>query len=317
MGYVATAKVLDQRLLHDIAGSWEGPFCMRSRQYNILYPVDFSDRCVLAARYVKAWVDRLGAALNTLHVVDANALGYPRELHGEFRYNELPHLMDKRTADLKHFSDQYFGKDIARSTVLTGGRWEEIEYFAKREKIDLIMLPRNHQSLLARILHDSLTATLLERCTASVWTTEHLDDARSSSVNGILCAVHFERDVTLEAQNHRILQTIRELATKFQAKVTFLRVIDGNEEREKSSAHLRTISGVEPWLTQARELLGQSAAFLRKIGNVVSAISDTADQVAADLVVVGRTRPGTIGFGVQGHILKIDQGIRCPVLSVW
>jgi nucleotide-binding universal stress UspA family protein len=225
--------------------------------------------------------------------------------------------MVKRTADLKHFSDHYFGKDIARSTVLSGHREEEIEHFAKRQKIDLIMMPRNHQSLLADILHNTLTATLLERCTASVWTTEHLDDARQPSVNSILCAVHFERDVTLEAQNHRILQIVQELATKFQARVTFLRVIDGNEEREKSSAHRGAISGAEPWLARAHELLGQSAAFLRKIGNVFSAISDTADQVSADLVVVGRTRPGTIGLGVQGNILKIDHVARRPVLSVW
>jgi nucleotide-binding universal stress UspA family protein len=290
---------------------------MMSRRYNILYPVDFSNRCVLSAHYVKVWVDRFGAALNTLHVVDADALGRPPELQDEFRYNELPHLMAKRTADLKHFSDHYFGKNIAHSTVLSGGRAEQIEYFVKREKIDLIMLPRNRQGPLARILHDSLTATLLERCTASVWTTEHLDDARPSSVNDILCAVHFERDMTLEAQNHRILQTVRELATRFQARVTFLRVIDGNEGREKSFAHLRAISGAEPWLAQARELLGDSAAFLRKTGNVVSAISETADQVAADLVVVGRTRPGTIGFGVQGHILEINHVVRRQVLSVW
>jgi nucleotide-binding universal stress UspA family protein len=290
---------------------------MISPQYNILYPVDFSNRCVLAARHVKKWVDRFGAVLNTLHVIDANALGRPPELHDEFRYNELPQLMVKRTADLMHFSDHYFGKNIARSTVLSGHREEEIEHFAKREKIDLIMMPRNHQSLLAGILHNTLTATLLERSTASVWTTEHLDDARPPSVDSILCAVHFERDVTLEAQNHRILQIVQELATKFQARVTFLRVIDGNEEREKSSAHRRRISGAEPWLAQAHELLGQSAAFLRKMGNVFSAISDTADQVSADLVVVGRTRPGTIGFGVQGNILKIDHVARRPVLSVW
>ena len=287
-------------------------------QCNILYPVDFSNRCVLAAHYVKAWVDRFGAALNTLHVVDANALGHRPGSSNGFLNQDISNLRLKRTADLKHFSDRHFGENLARPTVVTGGTAaEEIEYFAKRQKIDLIMLPRNHQSLLARILHDSLTATLLERCTASVWTTEHLDDARPSSVNSILCAVHFERDMTLEAQNHRILQTVRELATKFQARVTFLRVIDGNEEREKTSAHLRANSGAEPWLAQARELLGHSAAFIRKIGNVVSAISDTADQVTADLVVVGRTRPGTIGFGVQGHILKIDHVVRCRVFSVW
>jgi nucleotide-binding universal stress UspA family protein len=290
---------------------------MISQQCNILYPVDFSNRCVLAAHHVKTWVDRFGAALNTLHVVDANALGHRPGSTNGFLHKDIFNLRLKRAADLKHFSDRYFGENVARSTVLSGGREDQIEHFAKREKIDLIMLPRNHQSFLARIFHDSLTAMLLERCTASVWTTEYLDDARPSSVNSILSAVHFERDVTLEAQNRRILQTVRELATRFQARVTFLRVIDGNEEREKSSAHLRANSGAEPWLAQARELFGHSAAFIRKTGNVVGAISDTADQVAADLVVVGRTRHGTIGIGKQGHILKIDHVVRRPTLSVW
>ena len=278
---------------------------MISPQCNIVYPVDFSSRCVLAAHHVKTWVDRFRAALTTLHIIDAGALGPPAD------------LMAKRTADLRYFSDHYFGKNVVRSTVLSGRREEQIEHFAKQEKIDLIMLPRNHQNLSDRTLHDSLTATLLERSTASVWTTEHLGDARPSSVNSIVCAVHFERDVTLDAQNHRILQTVRELAATFQATVTFLRVIDREEELAKSSAHLQAISGEGPWLTQARELLGHSAAFLWKTGDVVTAINDTADQVAADLIVVGRTRPGTIGFGVQGNILKIDHIARRPVLSVW
>ena len=282
---------------------------MISKQCNILYPVDFSNRCVLAAHHVKTWVDRFGAALNTLHVVDADTL--------PLRYDKLVYLMAKRTADLEHFSDRYFGRNIARYTVLRGGRGEQIEHFAMREKVDLIMLPRNHQNVITRVLHDSLTATLLERCTASVWTTEYPGDARPSSVTNILCAVHFEQDVTLESQNHRILQTVRELAATFQATVTFLSVIDTEEELARSSAHLRAISGEEPWLAQARELLGHSATFLRKIGDVVTAINDTANQIAADLIVVGRTRPGTIGLGVQGNILKIDHVARRPVLSVW
>jgi nucleotide-binding universal stress UspA family protein len=264
---------------------------------------------VLAAHHVKTWVDRFGAALNTLHVIDRDAL--------PLRYDKLHYLMAKRTADLEHFSDHYFGKNIARYTVLRGDREEQIQHFATREKIDLIMLPRNHQNLLTRVLHDSLTATLLERCTASVWTTEYPGDARPSSVTSILCAVHFEEDVTLESQNQRILQTVRELAATFQAKITFLHVIDRAEELAKSSAHLRAISGEEPWLVQARELFGHSAAFLRTIGDVVTVINNTANQVAADLIVVGRTRPGTIGLGVQGNILKIDHVARRPVLSVW
>ena len=123
-------------------------------------------------------------------------------MHLRFYYDRLSDLLAKRTADLEHFSDHYFGRNIARYTVLRGGRGEKIQHFATREKIDLIMLPRNHQNLLDRMLHESLTATLLDRCTASVWTTEYTGDARPSSVNSILCAVHFGRDVRRASANH-------------------------------------------------------------------------------------------------------------------
>jgi len=290
---------------------------MTTPQYNILFPVDFSDRSVLAARHVKTWVDRFGAVLNTLHIVDPEVLGYSAELSDEFLSKDLPLLMVKRTADLKYFSDHYFGENVARQTVLSGGTADQIESFAKRENVDLIMLPRNHQNIASRVLRDSLTATILERCTASVWTTEHVELAESLSISSILCAVHFEEDVTLESQNSRILQNVKKLAAAFHAKVTCLRVIGKHEKTStKFSADLDTVSGVEPWLAQAREQLESSTEFIQKSGDVVTAISDTANEVDANLIVVGRSRPGTISLGVQIHVLKIDHAVRRPVLSI-
>jgi len=287
---------------------------MTTKTFNILFPVDFSERSVVAAQQVKIWVDRFGATLNTLHIVDANALGY----NAEFLDSDILNLIPKRTADLKYFSDHYFGENVARHTVISGGTADEIESFAKRENIDLIMLPRNHQNLGSRILEDSLADKLLERCPASVWTTEHVEDLSPSPVHNILCALHFEQDVTLDAQNHRILQIVQEIAATFLAKVTFLQVINGHaKESIESVADLRTIAEIEPWMAQVQELFGSSTEIVRKPGDIITEISDTAKQLAADLIVVGRTRPGTIGLGGQIHILKIDHAARCPVLSVW
>jgi len=138
------------------------------------------------------------------------------------------------------------------------------------------------------------------------------------SINSILCAVHFERDVTLEAQNYRILQNMLVLAKTFQARVTFLNVMDRREEdTTRGPATARHSSGIGPWRTQAREQFGNDAEFLQERGEVVSAITDVANRVAADLVVVGRTRPGTIGLGRQSRILKIDDAVSRPILSVW
>jgi nucleotide-binding universal stress UspA family protein len=280
----------------------------------ILFPVDFSNRCVLAARHVKTWAEKLSAVLNTLHVVDPEEVGYSDEQD----YNIISDLVVRRTADLKYFSDHYLGENVAQHTVVTGDARVQIESFAKQEKVDLIMLPRTHQSIGSRLLRDSLTATILENSTASLWTTEYLEAVNKLSVDRILCAVHFEQDLMLDSQNYRIVQKVLALAKVFRAKVTFLNVIDKQEEEtNRRSEDASSPSGIEPWFIQAREQFGNAAEFLRLKGDVISTITDIANQKAADLVVVGRTRPGTLGLGVQGRILEIDHAARRPILSVW
>jgi nucleotide-binding universal stress UspA family protein len=204
---------------------------MAAQLCRILFPVDFSNRCVLAARHVRTWADKLNAVLITLHVIEPEEFGNSPDWNHRFIYNELSNLVAKRTADLKYFSDHYFGENFAHDMVLSGSATAQIEFLAKREKVDLIMLPRNHQNIGSRLLRDSLTATILERSSASVWITEHVEAVDKLSVKSILCAVHFEQDLTLDSQNFRILQSVWELSKAFQAKVTFLNVMDKREQQ--------------------------------------------------------------------------------------
>jgi nucleotide-binding universal stress UspA family protein len=289
---------------------------MLSTKYKILYPVDFSKRSTLAAQQVKAWVEHFRAALDTLHIVANNASGPLTNSYDPALYQKQSRVVARRTADLKHFSDHYFGKNVARSVVLNGDRADQIQHFADREQADLIMLPRNHQRLIARIFHDSLTATLLEHCKASIWMTEHLENAIPSVPNNILCAVQFGPDATADAHNHRILQTVRDLVSSFQARVTFVH-ITGDKDTSESSPELRMKTLPMLWLEQARGLFGSSVKLLKTSGSIIAGIRDTAGQIGADLVVVGRMHPGALSFGRQSRILKIDHAVHCPVLSVW
>lgn len=289
---------------------------MLSTKYKILYPVDFSKRSTLATQQVKVWVEHFRAVLDTLHIVDNNTSGPLTNLHDPALYQEQSRVVSRRTADLKHFSDHYFGENVARAVVLNGNSADQIQHFADREQADLIMLPRNHQRLIARIFHDSLAATLLEHCRASIWMTEHLEDAIPSVPNNVLCAVQFGPDATVEAQNHRILQAVRNLVSGFQAHVTFVHVT-GDKNTSEPSTELQTKALPILWLEQARGLFGSSVKLLRTSGSVIAGIKETARQMGADLVVVGRMRPGALSFGRQSRILKIDHAVQCPVLSVW
>ena|ERR1700723_603165 len=289
---------------------------MASTQYKILYPVDFSKRSKLAALHVKVWVEHLRAALDTLHIVKTNVSGVLSRPYNSSVYHQLSQRLARCTADLRHFSDHYFGKYGARSVVLNGDAADQIQYFVDHEMVDLVMLPRNHQSGLARLFYDSLTATLLERCRASIWMTEHLDKESSPSVSNVLCALQLGQDATLDAQNQRIFHAVQRLVSSFQASVTFLHVTGDNNASE-SSNELQTEAGPGQWLAQARDLFGRSIRFLSTSGNVIAGIRDTASRIGADLIVVGRVRPGAITLGRQSRILRIDHAVRCPVLSVW
>lgn len=286
---------------------------MKSSDYKMLFPVDFSNRSVSAAQHVNFWRGHFGATLETVHIVDSQRYG-PRYDHSN--YSELSRVVARRTADLEHFCLHHFGKSAAQSVVLAGPRADQLERFVNHERIDLIMLPRNHQGFISKLFGDSIAAILLERCTASVWMTEHLEENCVVRVKKILCAMHFKQDSILDAQNFRILKTVQQLVLSFGADVTFLQVT-GNGKSRESWRPVETDAGSQSWLARAQDLLGGSIKLLRRPGNVISEIRDTADQIGADLVVVGRMRPEAISFGRQSRILKIDHAVRCPVLSVW
>ena len=286
---------------------------MSSSNYKMLFPVDFSSRSISAVEHVSHWHRHFGASLETVHIVD-NQRYESRYDHSI--YSELSRVVARRTADLEHFCLHQFGKDVAHAIVLAGSRADQLEYLINREQIDLIMLPRNHQNFISKFFGDSITAILLERCTASVWMTEHLEEHRAVTVNNVLCAMHFKQGPTLDAQNFRILEMVRQLVINFGAEVTFLQVTE-NAESGKSRSEAGTEAESQPWMAQARDLLGNSKKLLRRPGKVISGIRETADEIGADLVVVGRMRPEAISFGRQSRVLKIDHAVRCPVLSVW
>jgi nucleotide-binding universal stress UspA family protein len=282
-------------------------------RYKIIYPVDFSKRCTLATHHVRVWVEHFHAVLDTLHIVTNNTSG---PLYNPSFYKEESRLVARRTADLKHFSDHYFGNDMARSSVLTGDRANLIQHFADRSQADLIMLPRNRQTLISRLFHDSLTAQLLERCRSSIWMTEHLEEATPSVPSNVLCAVQLGHDATLDAQNQRIFHAVQKLVSNFQAEVTFLHVT-GDKNMSEPSTELQMKTGSMFWLEQARAFFGSSVKLLRTSGSIIAGIRETARRIGADLIVVGRVRPGAISLGRQSRLLKVDHAVRSPVLSVW
>ena len=102
---------------------------------------------------------------------------------------------------------------------------------------------------------------------------------------------HFKQGPTQDAQNFRILEMVRQLVIVFGAEVTFLQVTGEAAEPGESCSAEGTEAGSQLWMAQARDLLGSSKKLLGRPGKVIPGIRETADEIGADLVVVGRMRP--------------------------
>jgi nucleotide-binding universal stress UspA family protein len=282
----------------------------------ILFPIDFSSRAETAAAHVNAWAQILGASVVALHVVDPQR--YSAEPGGAGEHpDELSVVAARRAGDLEYFCQHYLSSAPAERVIVTGETAKHIVDVAESRTVDLIMLPRTHQSLLTRWMHDSITALVLNASTIPVWLTEHLEHLPPPPPAKLLCALHVEPDLALDASNERLLRFARVLATSFRASITCLYVGHDSSAVVHSLLEGRSQNPhVEERLARIRQEMGDLADFEAASGDIRHAITSAAERKGADLILTGRTRPGTLGLGVQGHLLTLDHAAQCPIVSV-
>jgi nucleotide-binding universal stress UspA family protein len=275
----------------------------------ILFPIDFSQRCIAAAHHLNLWAERFSAAVIALHIVDPTDYFVSANPDDQRVYEELAGLKAKRVSDLDYFCNHYLtNNNRVRKIVSTGATAELIVAASESEQADLVMLPRGHQSLGSRWMHDSVAAKVLDACTSPVWTSEKLNSLRVPPLQDIVCAVHVGADLLLDAANERLLDFVHLVAHGFGATVTCVYVAKSGAQRE--------VPAISARLANIRHEMQDVAEFETHPGDIKKAIVEVANRRSADLIMLGRTRVGTVGLGVQGHILRVDHDAPCPVLSV-
>lgn len=285
-----------------------------NRIRKIVFPVDFTQRSIKGASHVSTWALKFGAEVIAVHFIDPGDHNAEPPPDNQRFLDDLPLLTERATRDLEFFCDQNLAHAKVRRIVSMGEKADSLSALVKDENADLVMIPRNHQPLVERFLIDSFTAKILNECPAPIWTSEHLDDDPSPDVANIVCALHVEDNVSLDASNERLIQAVRHVALTFGAKVTCLYV------GERGSNSLRSDSGLAASISQRLAKIHHEmediSDFELESGNVARAIHRVALDKSANLIMTGRSRPGTISLGVQVHILTIDHNGPCPILSV-
>jgi nucleotide-binding universal stress UspA family protein len=271
----------------------------------ILFPVDFSRQCELAAPYVAAFARYFDAEVHLLHSEVLPMDPYVWEPQTE--------LLTKR---LNEFADENFKQIRVQAAVNTGDPAEQIVQHARANRTDLIMMPTHGRGPFRRFILGSVTTKVLHDTHCPVWTSGHLDAERPPAppdLRNVLCAVD------LDETGQNTLRYASGLAKKLGATLTVAHAVPAVEslpgaylDREFEAD---LIKAAKSRLSEMQAAAGANGVTCVGAGNVARFVAHAAKSQNANLVVIGRGGHGMMGR-LRTHDYAIIRECESPVLSI-
>ena len=271
----------------------------------ILFPVEFTPQCKIAARHVASYARHFDAEVSLLHVEML-----PFE----------PYVWEPRTGRLNQMLDQFLVDEFAgvkvRRHVAIGDPAQEIVRYANNEKADLIMMPTHGRGPFRRFVLGSVTAKVLHDTPCPVWTSAHLDVDRppaAPNLTNVLCAVD------LDDTGVHTLRYAGNFTRRIGVRLTIAHAVPAVETRPEvyMDAELRAdlIEAARGRLAEMKELAECEAAVCVGSGDIARFVSHAAESHNAGLVIIGRGGNGVLGR-LRTHDYAIIRHCECPVLSL-
>ena len=259
----------------------------------ILFPVDFSEHSIGAARYVEAFAGRFDAELTVLNTIELP------------RYNDL--LPDSPAQRRRHL-DSFLAKELeyfrVERVLAEGEPAANIVDLAREGHCDLIMMPTHGLGGFRRFLLGSIAAKVLHDADCPVWTGVHMAEAPALEkivFRNFVCAVN------LDPHSKKVLECAVELAEEYRASLSVVHVVPPGTE---------DVESIE-W--QVKEMLApdvDKAKVFVEGGDVAHVIAKFAAEAGADMLVIGRNpAPGVLGR-LRTDAYSIIRQSPCPVISV-
>jgi nucleotide-binding universal stress UspA family protein len=273
---------------------------------SVLFPIDFSLRCEATIPFVKEMVRHCRAKLTLLHVVEIPVDWYAAvtpSLH--MPWDEFGTQYKLGRECLGGFACRYFG-DISHEGPLAticerGDPGYAIVAQAQSLGCDLIMMPTHGKGPFRTFFLGSVTARVLHHSECAIWTDAHIETGLSSEylqIRKILCAVDSEQhavDLTREAMA---------LAEDYGAEVELVHAVVAGDA-----------ASARDELAALQEQTGTRLKVHLSSGSVREVVRDTALQLAADLVMIGRGRIQKPFSRLRSHAYSVIKDSPCPVLS--
>ncbi len=284
----------------------------------ILLPVEFSDRCLGAARCAEALARHFHAELAVVHIVTPPYVAY-----GEV--NAYPPAADFYTQRWEQSQKELDGflRDgppglTVRRILLDGDPARQIVEYARNGKFDLIVMPTHGYGPFRRFLLGSVTAKVLHDTDCPVWTGPHLEQAPPwdcIALRRIACALD------LGSGSRAVLAWADSLAREFSADLVILHALPASTVSAGGFSfdpewRLQLESEARQQLARLQAEVGTTGEVHIEVGDVAAALRDAAAYHHADALVIGRSHGAGVLGRLRANAYAILREAPCPVVSI-
>jgi nucleotide-binding universal stress UspA family protein len=284
----------------------------------ILFPVDFSERCDGAARYVEAYARRFQSEVTMIHCVNrADYLFGVGEFGGyQIRDQYQAHIeAAKRRLD-SYLANQFEGH-ATRRLVIEGDPAAKIVEFAHDDGTGFIMMPSHGMGPFRRHILGSVTAKVLHDADCVVWTGAHLELAPPLPIIGFekaVCAVD------LGEQSEGALRWASCFAKAAGGSVVIAHAVPAIETRPEKYLDTEFFGALchqaAEQIAALQKRAGTDLPVRIKGGEPARVVHEVASDEAADVVVIARGSAGGGAGRLRTHAYAIIRNSPVPVISV-
>jgi len=284
---------------------------------NILFPIDFSQRCCGAAPFVRAMALQFGARITLMSVISPF---WPSASSGDLS-GSLVVDMDELKRDLEMRLEGAFVPDFAGLAVdrvaEIGDPAEVITRYAHTQGADLIMMPTHGYGPFRSLLLGSVTAKVLHDSHCPVWTATHVEDPPALhhvAGRNILCAV----DAT--PKSSPLMEWAAQYAKVTGGALRMVHVVSGIQgwpERQLDREFEETLRAqARETIDKLQNAVGVKTPLCVAVGEIAGAVREEAQRHNSDLILIGRGILHETMGRLRTHSHAIIREAPCPVLSV-
>jgi nucleotide-binding universal stress UspA family protein len=288
----------------------------------ILFPIAFSEAASDMAPSVKEMAQRFNAAvtvLNACNLAPEYITGPAFETPCDSKERSmsfapvLQQMRNQQARRLEEFACTHFsGIDHTERTEI-GDPAAVIEWVAKCEKTDLIVMPTRGPGKFHRLLLGSVTSKILQGISCPMWTSVHTPgpvSALSRGYRSILCAVR------MNLEDEIVLDVASFFVEIYAARICLLYAQSASDERKPEYLSQSVNQAFRRVCVARRKQIAPEVCvrILRK--ELSAGIRYAALEHGADLIIVGRGREEGSFSPALSPLYTIIRESPCPVLSV-